>query len=294
MADAALLAIDWGTTNRRVYSIDAAGAVIASERDDRGILAMGGGDFAGEVTAIRARFSNVPVLCAGMVGSNRGWAAVPYVACPVDLPLLARALHWIEPDRTAIVPGISIVAAGRGDVMRGEEVQVLGAVAAAVTPADALFCQPGTHCKWVEVANGTIVNFRTTLTGELFALLRQHSLLAETIGGTVADGPAFRAGVRDAGEGRLLGNLFAVRASHLLGLRSPEDGASYASGLLIGSDVHEQCLASGMTVHLLASGDLAALYAAAIEASGARVVAVDSQRAFLAGITAIWSLRHAS
>ena len=294
MSDAAFLAIDWGTTNRRVYSIDAGGGVVATERDDRGILAMAGGDFATEVSAIRARFGDLPILCAGMVGSNRGWATVPYLACPVDLSALAAALHWIEPGRTAIVPGVSTIVGARGDVMRGEEVQLLGAVATGLVPPDALLCQPGTHCKWVRMVGGAISGFRTTLTGELFALLRRHSLLAEAVGADAIDGPAFLDGVNDAAEGRLLGDLFGIRANGLLGLSAPADAASYASGLLIGSDVREQALAASDTVHLLASGDLAPLYAAAIEANGGGVVLVDSHRAFLAGITAIWTVAHAS
>lgn len=292
MSDAAFLAIDWGTTNRRVYAIDAGGGVVATERDDHGILAMAGDDFAGEIAGVRMRFGDLPVLCAGMVGSNRGWATVPYLPCPADLSALAGALHWIEPGRTAIVPGVSTVTGGRGDVMRGEEVQLLGAVAAGLVPGDALLCQPGTHCKWAQMAGGAIADFRTTMTGELFAMLRTHSLLAETIGGAVSDGASFRDGAVDAAEGRLLGELFGVRASGLLGLRKPKDAASYASGLLIGSDVREQGLLPDEIVHLLASGDLAALYAAAIEAVGAHVVVLDSHRAFVAGINAIWNLAH--
>lgn len=292
MSTAAFLAVDWGTTNRRVYVIDMDGVVLATERDGRGILGMDDAAFAGEVANIRARFGDLPMVCAGMVGSNRGWVAVPYLPCPADLAALAGALHWVEPGRTAIVPGVSSVEHGRGDVMRGEEVQLLGAVATGLAPGDALLCQPGTHCKWARVADGAIAAFRTTLTGELFALLRRHSLLAETIDGPVADGPAFREGLADAAAGRLLGDLFGVRASGLLGLRAPGDAASYASGLLIGSDVREQSLAATDTVHLLASGDLADLYASTVRATGAQVVHVDSHRAFVAGITAIWSLSH--
>lgn len=294
MSNAAFLAIDWGTTNRRVYAIDASGSVVATERDDRGILSMARGDFAREVAAIRARFGDLPVLCAGMVGSNRGWAEVPYAPCPTDLATLAGGLHWVEPGRTAIVPGVCSVVGQRGDVMRGEEVQVLGAVAAGLAPADALLCQPGTHCKTVRMAGGAIADFRTTMTGEIFSLLRQHSLLAETIAGPVEDGAAFRAGVADAAEDRLLSNLFGVRASALLQLRAQGDAASYTSGLLIGTDMREQRLTAADTVHLLATGDLAALYATAIRATGAQVVPVDSHHAFLAGITALWSLSHAS
>ncbi len=276
-----------GTTNRRTYAIGADGEVLASERDGRGILALGGAGFASEVAALRARFGDVTVLCAGMVGSNRGWAMVPYIACPADLAALAGGLRWVESGRTAIVPGLSIAAGRHGDVMRGEEVQLLGAVAAGLVPDNALLCQPGTHCKWARIAGETIARFRTTLTGELFALLRTHSLLADAMTGAVTDGDAFRAGVRDAAGGRLLGELFGVRASALLGLCPPDAGASYARGLLIGSDVHEQQLAPDETVYVLASGDLATLYLTAIEASGARAVAVDSDRAFVGGIVAI-------
>lgn len=292
MADPAFLAVDWGSTHRRVYAIDAAGAVAATKQDECGVLAMAGGDFAGEIAGLRARFGDVPVLCAGMVGSNRGWVSVPYLPCPVDLPALAAGLHWVEPGRSAIVPGLCAIADGRGDVMRGEEVQLLGAVAAGLAPPDALLCQPGTHCKWARMARGAVAGFRTTMTGELFALLRTHSLLADSIGAGVADGPAFRAGVAAAQHAQLLGDLFGIRAADLLGLRPRADAAAYASGLLIGSDVREQQLAPGETVHLLASGDLAALYTAAIEAAGAVVVAVDSHRSFVAGITALWSFVH--
>jgi 2-dehydro-3-deoxygalactonokinase len=294
MYEAAFIAIDWGTTNRRIYAIDADGSVVATEGDDRGILAMAGGDFAGEVSAIRARLGDLPVVCAGMVGSGRGWATVPYVSCPADTNDLAGALHWIEPGRTAIVPGVSHVAAGRGDVMRGEEVQLLGAPLAGLAPEDALLCQPGTHCKWARMAGHAIAEFRTTMTGEMFALLCEHSLLRETIaGGDAGHGAAFQQGLYDAVERRLLGDLFRIRANALLGLRDPADAASYTSGLLIGSDVREQHLAADEVVHLLAIGSLAALYASAIDAYGAHAVVIDSHSAFVTGIAAIWSHAHA-
>jgi 2-dehydro-3-deoxygalactonokinase len=104
---------------------------------------------------------------------------------------IAGALHEVAP-RTWIVPGLSDP---RGDVMRGEEVQLLGAVSAGLAPADALLCQPGTHCKWARMRDGAVAAFSTSMTGEMFALLKQHSLLAEFLGGPVADGPALPAGL---------------------------------------------------------------------------------------------------
>jgi 2-dehydro-3-deoxygalactonokinase len=293
VADAAFLAVDWGTTNRRVYAIDAAGAVGATERDDHGVLAVAGDGFAAEVAGIRARFGDLPMICAGMVGSVRGWIDVPYLACPADLAALAGGLYWVDP-RTAIVPGLSIETARGGDVMRGEEVQLLGSVAAGLAPAEALLCQPGTHCKWARMTGGKVASFRTTMTGEMFAMLRRQSLLADFLAGEVVDGAAFRAGVAAAQDATLLSDLFGARASVLLGRRSREDSASYVSGLLIGSDVREQACRPGETVHVLADPVLGALYAAALTMVGARIVAVDSHAAFIAGITQIWRLAHAS
>ena len=286
------LALDWGTTNRRVYVIGAAGAVLATERDDRGILAVGRGGFAAEAAAIRAHFGDLPMLCAGMVGSVNGWAEAAYRRCPAGLDDLAEALTWVEPGKTAIVPGVSYFGESRADVMRGEEVQLLGAVAAAMAPSDALLCQPGTHCKWAGMAGGAIATIRTTMTGEVFALLGKHSLLADFMTGGAADGEAFRAGVAAAGNRTLLGDLFGARAAVLTGKCSNGDTAAFVSGLLIGSDVLEQAMPAGRTVHLLADVHLGELYAAAVEAAGCQAVLLDSNDAFLAGITRLWGLIH--
>jgi 2-dehydro-3-deoxygalactonokinase len=285
------LAVDWGTTNRRVYLIEA-GAVQATERDDRGILAAGGRSFAADAAAIRARFGDLPMICAGMIGSVDGWAETSYRSCPAGLDILAAKVTWVEAGRTAIIPGVSFVGSGRADVMRGEEVQLLGAVAAGMAPPDALLCQPGTHCKWAQMARGQIASFRTTMTGELFAQLKTHSLLADFMGGEVADGEAFRAGLADAVKRALLGNLFGARAAVLTDQRSRCDIAAYVSGLLIGSDVLEQGIVTASNVHVLADLTLGELYAAAIEAAGGKAVLLDSHQAFVAGIIRLWNLIH--
>jgi 2-dehydro-3-deoxygalactonokinase len=289
MNDATFLAADWGTTNRRVYAIGADGAVLATERDDRGIVAVGRGGFAAEAAAIRARFGDLPMLCAGMVGSVNGWTEAAYRPCPTGLDDLAGALTWVEPGRTAIVPGVSFVDDTRADVMRGEEVQLFGAVAAGMAPPDALLCQPGTHCKWARMVDGRIASFRTTMTGELFAHLKAHSLLADFMTGTVTDGPAFRDGLTASADHALLGDLFGARASILTGRRDRSDVAAYVSGLLIGSDVREQAI-GGATIYLLADPMLGALYSAAIEVAGGSAVLLDSHDAFIAGITRLWRL----
>lgn len=284
----AFLAIDWGTTNRRAYRIEN-GAVAETLRDDRGVLAMAGSGYAEALAGLRAALGDLPVLMAGMVGSTIGWREAPYAALPAGLDDLARALLRID-GRTAIVPGLKREG-DRADVMRGEEVQVLGAAAAGMTPADALLCQPGTHCKWATLRGGVVTDFTTAMTGELFALLRGHSVLAAQLGGDAVPGAAFRAGVaRGAGQD-LAAALFGIRASGVLGRLDPADAPSYASGVLIGSDAAMRLAEHpGEPVHILADPALGALYRDAIETLGGTAALVDSHAAFVAGITALWEL----
>lgn len=278
------LAVDWGTTNRRVFLIER-GAVVETVRDDRGVTAVR--DFPGEAAEIRARFGDLPMLLAGMVGANIGWRLAPYVPVPAGIDELRAGLLWLD-DRTAIVPGISTLTDGRADVMRGEEVQLLGAVAAGLVPGDSLLVQPGTHCKWVRMAAGRIVDFTTAMTGELFALLRSHGLLAAQLGGEVLAGEAFRAGVEEGRRRDLAASLFGIRAAKMLGRRDDADAASYASGLLIGADVAARLeRVDAASVHILADPALGGLYFEAIQILGGKANLIDSQFAFVAGVNEI-------
>ena len=281
------IAIDWGTTSRRIYLIEG-GTVAAVERDDRGASTLTAGGYPAELAAIRARMGDLPILIAGMAGSNIGWRMVPYSSAPVGLHDLARALDWVD-DRTAIVPGVSCRDGDRVDVMRGEEVQLLGAAQAGKVPADATLCQPGTHCKWVELRAGAIVRFTTAMTGELFALLSSHGLLARQLTGEVKLGPAFLAGVEEGARRDLAASLFAVRAKGLMGLLAEADASSFASAILIGADVASR-IASGDTIHIVGEPHLGSLYAAAIEALGGTAHRTDSEDAFVAGICRLWEL----
>lgn len=279
------IAVDWGTTNRRVYSVDGDGRLAGSTEDDLGIMAIGKGGFESAVAEIRDRFANRPVLLAGMIGSNRGWREAPYVQCPAGAAELAAAILWLEPDAVGIVPGLSFSGEGRADVMRGEEVQIVGAAAAGLVPPDALICHPGTHSKWIVTSGGRIESFRTMMTGELFGLLRRHSILADQLGGPVTPDSGFLAGAAAglAGED-LLSALFAIRARRLLGQKGGSD-AAYASGLLIGADVRAGLGPDRqIPIALIGRSDLRKLYAAVLEETGRTAVQVDGATAFLAGI----------
>lgn len=279
------IAVDWGTTNRRAYVIEGS-KVVATERDEQGILSVPVGGFPAAVAALRERHGGLPMLLAGMVGSNRGWHDAGYVAAPAGIGELADKL--VSPvDGVAIVPGVCRDRNGRQDVMRGEEVQLLGAVAAGLAPADALLCQPGTHAKWAVMRGGALADFTTAMTGEMFAMLKAHSLIGSEMTGEVDADEEFRKGAEASADGDLLAALFGVRAASVLGARAPGAAAAYVSGLLLGTDCRAR-IESGQTVHLLADGLLARLYSAAISITGGEAVVVDSHASFVAGITRIW------
>jgi 2-dehydro-3-deoxygalactonokinase len=234
------------------------------------------------VAALGRRLGGRPMLLAGMIGSNRGWREARYVPCPAGTAEIAAGILWVEPGRLGIVPGVAWSGEGEADVMRGEEVQAVGAIGR--LPADALICHPGTHSKWIVMRGGRIARFRTVMTGEMFGLLKNHSILAPQLQAEAEPGTAFDQGVAEALAGtEPLAALFGIRARHLLSAGEAE-GASYASGLLIGADLRAGLgLHDGGPIGLVGRSDLRALYAAALAKAGRETVEVDGAEAFLAG-----------
>jgi 2-dehydro-3-deoxygalactonokinase len=279
------IAVDWGTTNRRAYLIDSSGKRTQEFEDGKGILSLSQGDFPAAVAEIRGRLGDKPLLMAGMVGSNRGWKEAPYVPCPAGIDELVAKLVWAG-DREAIVPGVSYLGDGRADVMRGEEVQLLGAVASGLVESDALVCHPGTHNKWTVLHQAKIQSFRTVMTGELFSLLKEHSILADLLEGEVVDNDVFRNAAREAIFTEMLpAELFSIRARVLLGQMKREDAASYASGLLIGTDIRiGLSVPTAAQVLVMGRPDLTRLYVAALAEAKREAMPLDGEQCFLAGI----------
>lgn len=278
------IAVDWGTTNRRAYLIDSGGRCSEEFEDGRGILAVPSGGFEAAVQEVRDRLGERPMILGGMIGSNRGWIEAPYVPCPAGLDDLARGLAWSPDGTAAIIPGVCY-SNGRADVMRGEEAQVLGAVATGDIPADCLVCHPGTHNKWIRVSDGRIESFRTVMTGEIFNLLRDRSILSDLLGGDAAPGEAFREGVRGGLSGAgVTAQLFEARARFLLGRLERTNAASFVSGLLIGEDVRVG-LTENREARVIVMGrpDLTELYSLALREAGAASERVDGEQAFIAG-----------
>lgn len=267
-----LIAVDWGTTSLRGALLDESGRVLEEKSAPLGILNVAGGDFAGTFASLFdawMRPSGSRCLISGMAGSRQGWVEAPYVACPAGLADLARHLRWIDPYRIAIVAGLSDERDGVPDVMRGEEVQIFGALRLCGIDSG-LFVLPGTHNKWVTVRDGRVTGFRTCMTGEFYGLLSRHSILARTLQAEAPlDEAAFRQGVSRAGNGEgLLHNAFGVRALALFERLSPTASASYLSGLLIGEELRTQSLVGVREVVLIGTPELTARYALALRTAG--------------------------
>lgn len=250
MSPPVLIGIDWGTSSFRAFLIDGAGAVLERIASADGISAVPPGGF--EATFARllgpwlAAYPDLPILASGMVGSRQGWREVPYAPCPVSPAILAAALVPLETTagrRVHLVPGL-LCRDGDGlpDVLRGEEVQILGALER--DPTTRYLCLPGTHSKWVRLRAGLVEGFATFMTGELFAVAKTHSILGRMVQGEVEDAAAFDRGARlgllaESGRGGTLRRLFFARTLALAGELAPGAVASFLSGLLIGCEVRE-------------------------------------------------------
>jgi 2-dehydro-3-deoxygalactonokinase len=272
-----LVALDWGTSSLRVARLRADGTVIEEHASADGILSVAPGGFPAVFARATSRWQLAPgtlCLASGMVGSRQGWIEAPYCPCPSGFADLARHIAWV-PDapggvRLGIVAGLSSTRGGVPDVMRGEEVQVMGALAL-LDRSDGLFVLPGTHSKWARVEAGRITGFATFMTGEVYALLRKHSILARTLPADDGplDEPAFLRGVAHArASGSLLHAAFSARTLALFDALPAAVQPSYLSGLLVGEELRAQSLPAGATVVLIGSEALTTRYALALQALG--------------------------
>jgi 2-dehydro-3-deoxygalactonokinase len=290
-----LLGIDWGTSNRRAYLVDADGACLESHEDDQGILAAGpefGRSLAGLLETMRIG-ADVPVLASGMIGSAQGWHATPYLDIAVPLAELPAHLLRVDdtPGRTCLlVPGYSQVDGdgAHADVMRGEETQLLGALVLEPERSGGWFVLPGTHSKWVRVERGRIRAMHTFMTGELFAILGKQGTLAPLMNGP-DDAGAFAAGVDEACRRAPLSQaLFGVRARAMTNTLPAGQARSFVSGLLIGAElVAARALVgdAAQDIVTIAAPGLHARYAEAAGRLGLALRALDPDRVYRAALS---------
>jgi 2-dehydro-3-deoxygalactonokinase len=286
------IAVDWGTTNLRVWAMEHRGVLAEAVSDD----GMGRLDRDGFEPALLRLIGpwlqdgkRTEVVACGMVGSRQGWHEAPYRSVPCA-PLEPAALV-AAPTRDArisvrLVPGLKQTSPA--DVMRGEETQIAGVLA--LTPGyDGIICLPGTHSKWAHVSAGEVVSFQTFLTGEMFALLSQASVLRHGMVGDGWDEAAFDEGLSDAlsRPERIGARLFGIRAEGLIAGLSAAAAKARLSGLLIGMELAAaRPYWLGQVVTLVGSEGLARSYARALRTQGVEPRMVSGTEAVLAGLQA--------
>ncbi|QHC97049.1 2-dehydro-3-deoxygalactonokinase [Pseudomonas sp. R84] len=306
---AQLIALDWGTTSLRAYKLAADGVVLEQRALSSGIMQLpktprningrecaDGFELAFDEACgdwLEAQ-PDLPVIACGMVGSAQGWREAAYCETPANVANLGKSLQTVISLRGTvvhIVPGV-IQRSRLPNVMRGEETQVLGVLQnlPVEAGADLLIGLPGSHSKWVDVVDGCITHFDTFMTGEVFAVLSEHSILGRTLKqGATFDALAFDRGVQVAqsadGELGVLSTLFSARTLGLTGELSPTAQADYLSGLMIGHELAALASAQRLrrdnpnlpSIILIGNAQLCARYRRALDACGFANVTLAEQ-----------------
>ena len=276
-----IVALDWGTSSLRGALLAEDGRVLKERSFAKGILTVDKGGFKAVFESCFGDWMQPGTLCliAGMAGSQQGWMEAPYCPCPAGFADIAANLAWVEPNKIAIVPGLCLDLSGIPDVMRGEETQIFGALQL-LGLQDARMVLPGTHSKWVTVISNRITDFSTWMTGEFYALLSQHSILARTLPltDTAHNEAAFKQGVAYAlrGDG-LLHTAFSTRTLSLFKCMAADALPSYLSGLVIGEELKAQRLTRGESLVLIGAPELCSRYDQALGQMGVKPIIVGSQ-----------------
>ena len=296
----ALIGLDWGSTNLRAYAFDAAGNIVGHRQSDAGALKLKGEPaFDAALAAIVGEWAQshpeAKLIACGMVGARTGWREAPYVECGfgAQLPqspacmearLAAGAIRIASSlgRSLTIIPGMK---SSEPDVMRGEETQIVGS-----RVTDGIVVCPGTHSKWVQMSAGLVESFATFFTGEMHALIREHSSVGKALNAapTLADGPSFHLGLSYArtGTASWLHDLFVMRAAVVTGAKTPEQISTVLSGWLLGCEFAAALAMYPNTqeIYLLASDALVPWYERAAEAFGVKVNALDAATATARGL----------
>ena len=281
------IAVDWGSTQLRAWRMRD-GECIDKLKLPCGVTRLNGqraeAVFQQQLAPWRGAPA-LPVVMAGMIGSDAGWQPVPYLACPLALEALNGQLYEVA-EKVWIVPGLKVAQAADYDVMRGEETQLLGAWQ--LMPAEC-YVMPGTHCKWVQVVGGGVRHFATAMTGELHHLLMTQSLIGKGLPAQQPDDAAFERGLeKGLAQPSLISELFVARAARVLGGLAASSVSDYLSGLLIGAEVAtlgQRFCTSAVT--LVGEPALNARYGRAMKARGMTVNSCSGDEALLAGMARI-------
>ncbi len=260
-----ILTIDTGTTNTRVSLWNNA-TVIAHSANEVGVrdTAMSGSKDKLEQgvrktildTLAKANVSEDEidlVLGSGMISSNVGLFELPHIPAPAGLQQLARGMVAVTIPTVFskpiyLVPGVRNVVENIGlhnceamDMMRGEEVEVMGVIDQLGITGPAMLIMPGSHSKFVCIdEKNNILGCVTTLAGELLYVITHNTILAKSLDSDFAEfinPEMLLAGAQSAQTIGLGRTCFNVRTLDQFTIYQRNDRANFLLGAILGADL---------------------------------------------------------
>ena len=283
---------DWGTSNLRVFALDRAGKLLGEKQSDRGMATLQTSEYERTLLSLidpwLSTDQTTPVIICGMAGARQGWKEARYRTVPSTPASGDNTTRVTTTDpRLAVYLLPGLCQQKPSDVMRGEETQLAGLLAL-IPDYNGVVCLPGTHSKWACISDGQVVRFKTFMTGELFAILSEKSVLRHSVDTQQWDQDAFLAAAIIARKdpAMAVSTLFSLRAESLLLNTGAAQSRSTLSGLLIGQELGlvEKHWLTGDVV-IIGAHHMARLYQAILLSSGSKATLMDTRDATVAGLS---------
>ena len=291
------IAIDWGSSNLRVWALNNNNAILDSILSNDGMLGLASNEFEPllfeKISKWGVGDANIPILCCGMVGAKQGWVEAPYASIPYNLMQEADNVKVsCSDDRLNVRILGGLRQDNPADVMRGEETQIRGFLSI-FSNFDGIICLPGTHTKWVHVSAGEVISFRTFMSGELFDLLSKYSVLKHSVKSCGWNDKEFRSAVSESisNPQKIFSDFFKLRADHLLKQVEQSELRSKLSGYIIGAELAgAKPYWLGQNVVILGNDNLSKIYKTALEGQGIFAQEIDATECTLNGLAQAFSL----
>ena len=291
------IAIDWGSSNLRVWALNNNNAILDSILSNDGMLGLASNEFEPllfeKISKWGVGDANIPILCCGMVGAKQGWVEAPYASIPYNLMQEADNVKVsCSDDRLNVRILGGLRQDNPADVMRGEETQIRGFLSI-FSNFDGIICLPGTHTKWVHVSAGEVISFRTFMSGELFDLLSKFSVLKHSVKSAGWNDKEFRSAVSESisNPQKIFSDFFKLRADHLLKQVEQSELRSKLSGYIIGAELAgAKPYWLGQNVVILGNDNLSKIYKTALEGQGIFAQEIDATECTLNGLAQAFSL----
>ena len=291
------IAIDWGSSNLRVWALNNNNAILDSILSNDGMLGLASNEFEPllfeKISKWGVGDANIPILCCGMVGAKQGWVEAPYASIPYNLMQEADNVKVsCSDDRLNVRILGGLRQDNPADVMRGEETQIRGFLSI-FSNFDGIICLPGTHTKWVHVSAGEVISFRTFMSGELFDLLSKYSVLKHSVKSDGWSDKEFKSAVSESisNPQKIFSDFFKLRADHLLKQVEQSELRSKLSGYIIGAELAgAKPYWLGQNVVILGNDNLSKIYKTALEGQGIFAQEIDATECTLNGLAQAFSL----